>query len=69
MFSMYSDMSKRTRLFSLPNRKPASARATSVFAHAGGAQEQERPSRPVGRFQPARERRMARASAEIAFPG
>src|SRR4030095_11760555 len=30
-FSMYSDMSKRTRLRSLPNRKAARLRATSVL--------------------------------------
>ena len=66
-FSMYSDMSKRTRLFSLPNRKPASARATSVLPTPVGPRNRKLPAGRALAFSPARERRMARASAEIAF--
>ena len=41
---MYSDMSKRTRLFSLPNRKPASARATSVLPTPVGPRNRNEPA-------------------------
>src|ERR1035438_5857826 len=64
---MYSDMSKRTRLFSLPNRKPASARATSVLPTPVGPRKRNEPAGRLLDFKPARDRRMARASAEMAF--
>ena len=39
-FSMYSDMSMRTRERSSSNRHSARAFASSVLPHAGGAQEE-----------------------------
>ena len=65
---MYSDMSKRTRARSLPKRKAARLRATSVLPTPGGPEEEE--ASPPGRFgflSPARVRRMARATALIAL--
>jgi len=66
-FSMNSDISKRTSDFSLPNRNSAKARATSVLPTPVGPRNRKEPEGRLGDFKPARERRMARASAEIAF--
>ena len=66
-FSMNSDISKRIRDFSLPNRNSANARATSVFPTPVGPRNRNEPAGRLGDFSPARERRIARASAEIAF--
>ena len=52
-FSMNSDMSKRMRLFSLPNRKEeARARGDFGFADAGGSQEQEQAGGTCACFEP-----------------
>ena len=64
---MNSDMSKRTSDFSLPNRNCARARATSVLPTPVGPRNRNEPAGRFGLFRPARERRMARASAMIAF--
>ena len=63
-FSMYSDMSKRISAWSLPNRKLASARASSVLPTPVGPEEHEAADRTVRVLQPgaraadgARERR------------
>ena len=64
---MYSDMSKRISAFSLPNRKFASARASSVLPTPVGPRNRKLPTGRFGFFSPARERRMARDSAEIAL--
>src|ERR1035441_10823999 len=66
-FSMYSDMSNRPRLFSLPNRNAANARATSVLPTPVGPRKRNDPAGRLLDFKPARERRMARANAEMAF--
>ena len=66
-FSMNSDMSKRTSDFSLPNRKAASARATSVLPTPVGPRNRNDPAGRALDFKPARERRIALASAEMAF--
>src|SRR5579884_3790322 len=66
-FSMNSDISKRIRLFSLPNRKEARARATSVLPTPVGPRNRNDQAGRALAFRPARERRMARARAEIAF--
>src|SRR2546425_249062 len=63
---MNSYMSKRISARSLPNRKPASERATSVFPTPVGPRNRNEPTGRPGAFSPARERRMARASAEMA---
>ena len=65
-FSMNSDMSKRIIARSLPNRNCASDRATSVLPTPVGPRNRNEPTGRSGFFKPARERRMARASAEIA---
>jgi hypothetical protein len=54
---MNSDMSNRISDFSLPNRKSASARATSVFATPVGPRNRNEPAGRFGDFRPARERR------------
>ena len=64
---MYSDMSKRMSAWSLPNRKLASARASSVLPTPVGPRNTKLPTGRAGFFRPARERRMARDTAEIAF--
>ena len=64
---MNSDMSKRMSDFSLPNRNCGERARDFGLADAGGSEEQERSGRPRGDLRPARERRMARASAEMAF--
>ncbi len=66
-FSMNSDMSKGNSFFSLPNRKAASARATSVLPTPVGPRNRNEPAGRAVAFKPARERRMARARAEMAF--
>src|SRR5579885_1028614 len=66
-FSMNSDISKRISDFSLPKRNSASARATSVLPTPVGPRKRNEPAGRLGDLRPARERRMARASAEIAF--
>ena len=58
-FSMNSDISKRTSDFSLPNRKEASARATSVLPTPVGPRKRNDPAGLALDFRPARERRMA----------
>ena len=63
---MYSDMSKRMSEWSLPNRKFASARASSVFPTPVGPRKMKLPTGRLGFLRPARERRMAREIAEIA---
>src|SRR5215471_16118417 len=64
---MNSLMSKRISDFSLPNKNSASARATSVLPTPVGPKNRNDPAGRFGDFNPARERRMARASADIAF--
>ena len=64
---MYSDMSKRISAWSLPNRKLASARASSVLPTPVGPRNTKLPTGRFGFLRPARERRIARESAEIAF--
>src|SRR5436309_9524533 len=66
-FSMNSDMSKRISDFSLPNRNSARARATSVLPTPVGPRNRNEPDGRLGDFKPARERRIARERAEIAF--
>src|SRR5206468_372139 len=66
-FSMYSDMSKRIRLRSLPKRKAARLRATSVFPTPVGPRNMKEPTGRFGFLRPARVRRMARATALIAL--
>ena len=63
---MNSDMSKRTSDFSLPNMNCARVRATSVLPTPVGPRNRNEPMGRFGLFSPARERRMARASAEMA---
>ena len=65
-FSMYSDMSKRISAFSLPNRNCASARASSVLPTPVGPRNMKLPTGRFGFLSPARERRMARDTAEMA---
>src|SRR5258708_2739385 len=64
-FSMNSDMSKRTRAFSVPNMNCARVRATSVLPTPVGPRNRNEPIGRFGLFNPARERRIARASALI----
>ena len=64
---MNSDISKRTSDFSLPNMKCASVRATSVLPTPVGPRNRNEPIGRSGLFRPARERRMARARAQIAL--
>ena len=65
-FSMYSDMSKRMSALSLPKRKFASARASSVLPTPVGPRKMKLPTGRFGFFNPARDRRMARDTAEMA---
>ncbi len=62
---MNSDISKRTRAFSVPNMNCARVRATSVLPTPVGPRNRNEPMGRFGFFRPARERRMARASALI----
>src|SRR6516165_9379829 len=62
---MNSDISKRTRAFSVPNMNCASVRATSVLPTPVGPRNRNEPIGRFGFFKPARERRMARARALI----
>ena len=64
---MYSDMSKRISALSLPKRKLAMPRASSVLPTPVGPRKMKLPTGRFGFFSPARDRRMARDSAEIAF--
>ena len=64
---MYSDMSKRMSAWSLPNRKLASARASSVLPTPVGPRKMKLPTGRLGFLSPARDRRIARDTAEIAF--
>lgn len=59
-------MSKRTSERSLPKRNSARQRATSVFPTPVGPRNRKLPTGRFGFFSPARDRRMARADAEIA---
>ena len=63
---MYSDMSKRMSALSLPKRKFASARASSVLPTPVGPRKMKLPTGRLGFFSPARDRRIARDTAEIA---
>ena len=63
---MNSDISKRISARSLPNRNCARDRATSVFPTPVGPKNRNDPTGRSGFFSPARERRIARAKAEIA---
>jgi hypothetical protein len=64
---MYSDMSKRIRAWSLPKRKLASARASSVLPTPVGPRNTKLPTGRLGFFSPARDRRIAREIADVAF--
>ena len=65
-FSIYSDMSKRSRDFSLPNQHLASVRASCVLPTPVGPKNSMAPmGRPFSR-RPVRLRRMAAATAETA---
>ena len=63
---MYSDMSKRSRLRSLPNRNSARPRATSVLPTPVGPRNRNEPTGRFGFLSPARVRRIARATALMA---
>ena len=65
-FSMNSLMSKRISARSEPKRYSASVRATSVLPTPVGPRNKNDPTGRLGFFNPARERRMARAKADIA---
>ena len=60
---MNSDISNRIKDFSLPKRNAASDRAISVLPTPVGPRNRKEPAGRLGDFRPARERRMARASA------
>ena len=66
-FSMNSLMSKRISARSLPKRYSAIERATSVLPTPVGPRKRNEPTGRCGFLSPARERRIARARAEIAF--
>src|SRR5881628_1662833 len=53
---MYSDMSKRMSAWSLPKRKFASARASSVLPTPVGPRNTKLPTGRFGFFRPARDR-------------
>ncbi len=65
-FSIYSDMSKRMRLSSLPKRAAARARHSSVLPTPVGPKNRKVPTGRPGSFRPTRPRRMARATADTA---
>ena len=58
-FSMYSDMSKRTRAFWVSKRNSARRRATSVFPTPDGPRKMNEPIGRFGVLTPRRDRRMA----------
>ncbi len=60
-------MSKRMRDFSEPKRNWARVRAISVLPTPVGPRKRKLPMGRAGFLRPARERRMARARAEMAF--
>src|SRR5262249_32532684 len=64
---MNSNISKRISDFSLPKRKCARVRATSVLPTPVGPRKRNEPMGRWGDFRPARERRMERARALIAL--
>ena len=68
-FSMYSDMSKRISAWSLPKRKFASARASSVLPTPVGPRNTKLPTGRFGFLSPARERRIARERPRSPSPG
>src|SRR5882672_169580 len=57
---MYSDISKRTSDFSLPNKNSARRRATSVLPTPVGPRNRKQPTGRPGALSPARLRRIAR---------
>src|SRR3954449_3772881 len=63
---MYSDMSIRTMASSSPNRNSASVRASSVLPTPEGPRKMNEPVGRLGSLSPARERRIAFATASIA---
>src|SRR5438552_18024517 len=65
-FSMNSDISNRISDFSLPDRNAASDLAISVFPTPVGPRNRNEPAGRCGDFKPARDLRIARASALIA---
>ena len=62
-FSMYSDMSMRTRAFSSSNRHSARAFASSVLPTPVGPRKKKLPIGRLGSERPARLRRTAAATA------
>ncbi len=68
-FSMYSDMSKRISAWRCRKGSSASARASSVLPTPVGPRNTKLPTGRAGFLSPARERRIAREIAEIAFSG
>ena len=64
--SMYSDMSMRTIALVSSNRKPASARASSVLPTPVGPRKTNEPMGRLGSDSPVRLRRMALATAATA---
>ena len=64
--SMYSDMSSRTILSSLSKSCAAKALAVSVLPTPVGPRKMNEPMGRLGSDRPARERRMASATAVIA---
>ncbi len=66
-FSMYSDMSTRMSACSSANRKRARARASSVLPTPVGPQKTNEPIGRRGSLRPARERRIAREMASMAW--
>ena len=63
---MYSDMSMRIIASSSSNRNSASARASSVLPTPVGPRKMNEPIGRFGSFRPARARRTARVTVEIA---
>ena len=58
-FSMYSDISKRKMLSSLPKSTSASVRASSVLPTPVGPRKRKEPMGRFGSLRPARARRTA----------
>ena len=65
-FSMYSDMSIRTIASSSSKRRVARARASSVFPTPVGPRNRNEPTGRLGSARPARDRRIASATAATA---
>ena len=63
---MYSDMSMRTRFFSLSNRASARVLASSVLPTPVGPRNRKEPMGRSGSAMPARERRMDSATRRTA---